>query len=270
MNNIEIREDNLIDRLFTKFGMSVVYVSGYSGYNEDCLFKCSVHGDFLASPRMVLRNELGCSKCGLAKMSLTKSSKDRKFKNTVSDLDPRLFEDVVRYTKIKDLWSCMLQRCYGNRVNAPTYKDCSVSQDWLKCSKFFDDIRKFENYEMIHKGWQLDKDILVKGNRVYSKETCCIVPQAINSVITKSPKKSTNLPVGVRQRSDGKSYYAQLKLNSSNKKSHLGSFDDLNDAFSAYKEAKEDLIAELAEVYRADLAVETYNTLKNYKIEITD
>ena len=268
LNNLKFREDNLVDKLFGKFGMAVVYMNGYSGYQENCSFLCSVHGEFSASPKMVLRNELGCGKCGSAKMSLTKSSKERKFKNTISDLDSRLFEDTARYVKIKDLWTCMLERCYGNRDSAPTYKGCSVSNDWLKCSKFFDDIRQFENYEMIHNGWQLDKDILVKGNKVYSKDTCCIVPQAINTLFTKAPKKSNGLPVGVRQKFVGKKYTAQLKA--ANKRAHLGSFIKLEDAFQAYKEAKESYIKEVAEKWKDKIDLKVYNALISYEVEITD
>lgn len=268
MNNLNLRENNLVDNLFHKFGMAVIYISGYKGYYENCLFMCSIHGEFSASPRMVLRNELGCSKCGSAKMSLTKSSKEREFKNTISDLDSKLFEDITRYTKIKDLWTSMLHRCYGNQDKARSYVDCSVSDEWLKCSKFFDDLRQFENYEMIHNGWQLDKDILLKGNKVYSKDTCCILPQAINSIFTKPPKRHNGLPVGVRQKRVGKKYTVELKT--LNRTVYLGSFDKLEDAFLVYKKAKEASILELVELYKGDLTPETIKALMSYQVESTD
>ena len=45
--------------------------------------------------------------------------------------------------------------------------------------------------------YHLDKDILVKGNKVYSPETCCFVPQEINSLLVTSVRSRGDQPIGV-------------------------------------------------------------------------
>lgn len=71
------------------------------------------------------------------------------------------------------IWYGMFTRCYNPNYHAvePTYKDACVCEEWWTASNFkkwFD-----ENYV---EGYQLDKDILVKGNKVYGPNTCCFVP----------------------------------------------------------------------------------------------
>ena len=58
------------------------------------------------------------------------------------------------------------------------YKICHVADEWLDFTTFKNDIREMVGFN--RDGWHLDKDILKKGNNVYSKETCCFVPKEIN------------------------------------------------------------------------------------------
>jgi hypothetical protein len=75
-------------------------------------------------------------------------------------------------------WRDMLQRCYSSKFQErrPTYKGCSVSEEWLTFSTFRAWMEK-QDWE----GMQLDKDLLFTGNKVYSKETCVFVTQEVNS-----------------------------------------------------------------------------------------
>ena len=79
------------------------------------------------------------------------------------------------------VWSNMLMRCYSAKYQErqPTYKGCSVSEEWLTFSNF----RRW----MEEQDWewmQLDKDILFNGNKVYSVETCVFVTKAVNLFTT--------------------------------------------------------------------------------------
>lgn len=69
-------------------------------------------------------------------------------------------------------WKDMIKRCYSTKCQEkfPTYKGCSVSADWHTFSNFKAWMEK-QNWE----GKQLDKDILIEGNKVYSPETCVFV-----------------------------------------------------------------------------------------------
>ena len=91
-------------------------------------------------------------------------------------------------------WNGMLQRCYSDKFQAknPTYVGCSVCSEWLVLSNFkvwFD-----ANYR---DGMELDKDILIQGNKVYCPEACSFIPQYINSLMTDAKAIRGELPLGV-------------------------------------------------------------------------
>jgi len=75
-------------------------------------------------------------------------------------------------TKAYRTWRNMLKRCYStaNFETQPTYKCCSVVTDWHNYQNF---AAWFElNYRT---GMELDKDIKIKGNKVYGPKTCAFV-----------------------------------------------------------------------------------------------
>lgn len=78
------------------------------------------------------------------------------------------------------VWAEMLNRCYSPRVHArrPSYIGCSVCDEWM----YFSNFKKWHdtNYK---EGFSLDKDLMVRGNKVYSPETCRYVPEGLNSIV---------------------------------------------------------------------------------------
>lgn len=76
-------------------------------------------------------------------------------------------------------WKCMLERCYNPKSSKtnPTYIECSVCKEWLNFQVFADWFD--ENYI---DGCHIDKDIKIKGNKVYSPEACMFVSQAENTI----------------------------------------------------------------------------------------
>ena len=112
----------------------------------------------------------------------------------------------------------------------------------------------------------VDKDILVKGNKLYSPKTCCIVPETINMLFTNRKRYRGELPVGVTFK-NGK-YMAKFKRNG--RDFYLGYYDSANDAFANYKYAKESYIRTVAKKYQAWIPQKVFDALMNYKIEITD
>ena len=157
----------------------------------------------------------------------------------------------------------MLERCYSEKYQEkyPTYKNCTLDEKWYNFQIF---AKWFENNYIL--GHQLDKDILIKGNKIYSPETCCFVPQEINKLFTKSEKARGSLPIGVRK--CNKRYKAIVKLNG--KQRHLGTFDTPEEAFNAYKIAKELHIKEVADRWKGQISDRTYYAMYNYQVEITD
>lgn len=166
-------------------------------------------------------------------------------------------------------WRNMLKRCYDKDIQdkRPTYINCKVSQDWhcfIEFEKWFN-----ENYIQ---DWCLDKDILIKGNREYSPKTCCFVPCEINSLLTKRQNHRGNTPIGVKYckaKRRLKDYY-KASFTKGNEKVYLGSFKTPEEAFQAYKVAKEEWIKEVANKYKEKLEPRVYDALMKYEVEITD
>lgn len=162
-------------------------------------------------------------------------------------------------------WTSMMGRCYNvNSKNYYNYVDCFVDEKWHNYQTFGDWFD--ENYKSYMKSWHLDKDILVKGNRLYSPETCCLVPHQINLLFTKCNKKRGNYPIGVYKVKNR--YVAQISINSSRTKSL--SFSTPEEAFQAYKTMKEARIKEVADLWRELITEPCYQALYNYEVEITD
>lgn len=166
-------------------------------------------------------------------------------------------------------WHNMLNRCYNEKSQKrrPTYNVCSVIEEWLNYdtfAKWYD-----ENiYQVDGEKMCLDKDILIKGNKIYSPDTCVFAPAAINSLFTKANSIRGELPVGVHFHKARQKYLA--KCTNNGKMIHLGYFSTPEEAFQVYKIYKENLIKEIAEHYKDKIIYQLYNALINYKVDIKD
>ena len=174
-----------------------------------------------------------------------------------------------RNTKEYDLWHNMLTRCYSDdfKKKRPTYWGCEVSD-------------KFKSYEYFHKwchnqigfgneGWHLDKDLLLKGNKIYSEDTCIFLPHEINTLLTKCTASRGEYLIGVYWCKTNKAFKAQVSKNKGKQK-NLGLFKTELEAFNAYKTAKESFIKEHANKWKDKIDSRAYEALMNYTVEITD
>jgi len=166
------------------------------------------------------------------------------------------------------LWQDMLQRCFsdGLKQKYPAYEGVTCSHEWLSITTFIEDVSQMRGYGLI--GWALDKDILQKGNKLYSKETCCFVPHEINSLLTKRDNDRGEFPVGVCFDKHAGKFKARLNING--KAKHLGLFPTPEDAFQVYKAAKEAQIKVVATKWKDQLDERVYQALLNYTVDITD
>ena len=170
-------------------------------------------------------------------------------------------------------WKNMLRRCYSAKCQEkhPTYKGCSVCADWL----YYPSFKKWYNenyYEINNKTSQLDKDVLIKGNKVYSPDTCVFVPNFINSLFIKKQNKRGNFPIGVDYPKTNKKYRAGLSVfkNGEKTKKYLGYFDTPEEAFEVYKQAKEEYIKEVADEYKDKIPAKLYEAMYAYEVSIDD
>jgi hypothetical protein len=171
--------------------------------------------------------------------------------------------------QVFNLWSNMLIRCYDEQslIKQPTYEGCQVHDYW-QCFQNFAPWCYVQKEFIENKDWCLDKDILIKGNKLYSEDTCSFVPRDINNMFTLRIRKRGSCPLGVHWDNTKEKYVAQLNRN--HKRKFLGYFTDPLSAFSVYKQAKEEYIKEVAETWKNKIDVRVYASLINWTIEVTD
>lgn len=227
----------------------------YLGMSRKVEIICPVHGSFWQVPNSHLQGK-GCVKC-----------KAEKQKSLVCGVGVNDVLDGQREYAYK-VWSNMLRRCYDEkwRHRNLAYADCSVCDEWHTYSAFRDWFNiRFKD------GYVIDKDILVHGNKVYSPQTCLLVPWEINALIISKRASRGRYPIGVHK--EGKKFVAAVsKRIKSKHTAAIGRFDTPEEAFYAYKQAKEAYLKEIAEDYykQGKITKEVYLALQRYKVEITD
>ena len=172
-------------------------------------------------------------------------------------------------TKEYALWQGMLQRCYSNNFKKknPTYEGCEVSDNFKSYEYFYDWCQKQIGFN--NEDWQLDKDLLTKGNKVYSESTCVFIPQEINTLLIKCTALRGEHLIGVNWCKTKKAFRATVRKNK-RKKEHLGYFKTELEAFKAYKQAKESFIKEQANEWKDKIDPRAHEALMKYTVEITD
>ena len=168
-------------------------------------------------------------------------------------------------------WHYMMNRCYSRAVHElqPEYEECTVCEEWLNYSNFklwYDE--HIVACKVLGADFELDKDILIKGNKEYSPETVCLVPKLVNSLFTNGKKNRGNYPLGVYYEKEKNKYRACMSFMGDRIK--LGTFGTVEDAFARYKEYKEDFIKDIAEQYKEKIPDKIYQSMMNWQVEITD
>lgn len=138
-----------------------------------------------------------------------------------------------KITKEYNAWYGMLKRCFDEKYKNkyPAYKYVTCCKDFLYYSKFYEWLHNQPNFYkwIVEKNWNVDKDILIKGNKIYSQETCCLVSNEVNKLFTKHNNARGYLPIGV-SKSGGK-YKATCNNPFNKNREYLGTYDTVNEAF---------------------------------------
>lgn len=174
-----------------------------------------------------------------------------------------------------DTWRHMLARCYDKKYKNehPTYKDAICCSEWLNYENFYEWLHSQENFDKWLKldKSSLDKDILIKGNKLYSSDTCCLVPHNVNSLFTKRDNDRGDYPIGIHKKND--KFIVQCNNPFTNKRMCLSdNCQTVEEAFIIYKNYKEDIIKKVAKIeYNiGNITKECYEAMIKYQIEITD
>lgn len=234
-----------------KYGYELV---NYNGTKINVDIECPIHGIFQQQPAHHW-NGCGCWKCASASVR----ERSKVYGVGINDVDCKTRIPSYR------TWKEMIGRCYAasRRPKHPSYQDCRVCDEWI----YFSNFKKWFDENYID-GYDLDKDILFKGNKIYSPHACRFVPHEINSLLINCKRNRGKYPLGVSKNGNGYSVY--LRMNGEYVR--LGFYHTPEEAFQAYKTAKEAYIKEVATSYynQGKICDEIYQSLMNWIIEITD
>jgi hypothetical protein len=132
-----------------------------------------------------------------------------------------------------ETWRHMLIRAYCPKYRAtrPTYIGVTVCEEWHSFMAFRAWMET-QDWE----GKQLDKDIIVPGNKVYSPATCVFVPSQINTLLVDHATSRGEWPIGVCWVEARNKFQANIKENG--KSRHLGYFTTPEAAHLAWRKEK--------------------------------
>ena len=144
--------------------------------------------------------------------------------------------DGIRYKcPLYVKWLSMLGRCYNEKFvkDFPTYQDCNVCEEW----KFYSNFRSWM-LEQDWKGKELDKDLLVKNNKVYSAETCVFISRELNAFLNDHGARRGQWPLGVTWNKARRKFVAACSDPVTGKSKHIGMFETSEEAHLAWKAQK--------------------------------
>lgn len=164
---------------------------------------------------------------------------------TIGYVDGKQKQKLVWICPYYKTWKDMLKRCYSAKLQElyPTYIGCSVAAEWLTFSKF--------RAWMVTQDWegmQLDKDILIEGNKVYGPDTCVFVTQAVNLFTIDRGNDRGDWLIGVYLDKTAGKFRAQCCNPFTKKSEHVGLFTTEQEAHNAWAKRKLELAHELAAI----------------------
>ena len=154
-------------------------------------------------------------------------------------------------------WESMLRRAYSDKhkQSRPTYQDVTVCEEW----------HSFMNFRswMVEQNWEdkeLDKDILFKGNKVYSPDTCVFVDRVVNSFLLDRAASRGEWPVGVYWYKQEQKFMSRCNNPFTKKQEYLGLFTCPQQAHLAWKARKHELSCQLAGIQADQRVAEALRT----------
>ncbi len=173
-----------------------------------------------------------------------------------------LGEDLREYK----LWQNLLARCCSPKTQSkqPTYIGCTVSENFKHYSYFYEWCQNQIGFSQ--KGFQLDKDLILRGNRIYSEDRCLFLPQELNKLIASRTAIKGQPTMGVSAH-QGK-FVARCRREPA--PYYLGIFATSEEASLIYKQAKETYIKSQAEKWKALIDPRAYAALIAYEVLATD
>ena len=182
---------------------------------------------------------------------------------TIGYVNGKRKQKLIWFCPFYRTWTNMIKRCYSVKTqnNQPTYIGCSVSKEWLTFSNF-----KAWMMTQDWEGKQLDKDLLIEGNKVYSPETCVFVDPIVNSFTIDSGASRGEWLIGVYWHKGANKFKSNCSNPFTKKREFLGYFDCEQEAHEAWLKRKLELAHELAAIQTDSRVAEALiNRYSSYK-----
>lgn len=180
--------------------------------------------------------------CGVGINDANYSVRKRTTVGYVNGIQRRVTTWVCPFYQV---WDGMLKRCYSTKCQErqPTYRGCSVSDEWLTFSNF----RSWmATQDFVNK--HLDKDLLFEGNKVYSTKTCVFVTSLVNNFTLDCGAVRGEWLIGVNWDKKASKFKSRCSNPFTKKREHLGLFTCEQEAHNAWLKRKLELAHELAAI----------------------
>ena len=185
----------------------------------------------------------------------------------VGDYSAKINAEIHPYY---DAWRGALRRSYDEKwhVKCPNYIGCQVDSRWHNYQHFC----KWVETQVFFKGYKLDKDLLVKDNKIYGPDTCVFLPNELNCIIASHHTKREGVPNGVYMIRNPKFRNKPWVANMSRRGEEgtpdfkcIGYFATPEEASIAYVSEKERYVRERANFWRDRISLKAYEALLKWK-----
>lgn len=254
---VEQRREELLGKEFETKNFGKCFITDYKG-NRDVTV-------MFYEPKAIVKCQLGALNDGLVKNPYYPSF----YGVGYMGVGKYSGKDKEAYGR----WTSILGRAYCEKYKKrfPAYRDVTVCKEWHNFQNFAEWYysQKFSTTKVVGgRNYHLDKDLLQKGSKVYSPETCCFIPSEINNLITTNKSRRGKYPIGVCYHKTAKVFVAAINREKGTK--NLGRFTNPTEAFNVYKKAKEAYIKEVAEIWKDRIDERVYQALLKYEVHIDD
>jgi hypothetical protein len=105
------------------------------------------------------------------------------------------------YMKLKSIYFNMMQRCYKEYATKYEYyggRGVTVCEKWQTFDGFIDTVDTVEGWDegkFLRGELQLDKDTKIKGNKIYSPETCIFIPSRLNKLAANKQRMRPSIAI---------------------------------------------------------------------------
>jgi hypothetical protein len=176
----------------------------------------------------------------------------------INDADYKVTKYSIVDGKYKQVWVCpyyedwrgILERCLcpNFQKNWTSYLGCSIVVEWKYLSNFIKWVDSQPN-----RNWQncvLDKDLLIRNNKIYSPDTAIYIPNKLNCFITDSKKSRGQLMIGVttNKLDKNKPYLSQCNNPFGQGGKNLGYYRTELEAHKAWQAKKHEYACQLADL----------------------